>query len=38
MHAYGEEGVRFYTRQKSVMERWPVSAQRGAEFAMPTAR
>jgi len=37
MHAYGEEGVRFYTRQKSVMERWPVSAQRGAEFAMPTA-
>jgi len=37
MHAYGEEGVRFYTRQKSVMERWPVSAPRGAEFAMPTA-
>ncbi len=23
MHAYGEEGVRFYTRQKSVMQRWP---------------
>ncbi|MGZ5217068.1 MAG: CoA-acylating methylmalonate-semialdehyde dehydrogenase, partial [Caldimonas sp.] len=21
-HAYGEEGVRFYTRQKSVMQRW----------------
>ena len=38
MHAYGEEGVRFYTRQKSVMERWPVSAREGAEFAMPTAR
>ena len=22
-HAYGEEGVRFYTRYKSVMQRWP---------------
>jgi len=21
-HAYGEEGVRFYTRQKSIMQRW----------------
>ena len=37
-HAYGEEGVRFYTRQKSVMQRWPDSIARGAEFAMPTAR
>ncbi|HEX3845058.1 MAG TPA: CoA-acylating methylmalonate-semialdehyde dehydrogenase, partial [Steroidobacteraceae bacterium] len=27
MHAYGEEGVRFYTRQKSIMQRWPVSAR-----------
>ncbi|MCX7264013.1 MAG: CoA-acylating methylmalonate-semialdehyde dehydrogenase [Burkholderiales bacterium] len=23
MHAYGEEGVRFYTKQKSIMQRWP---------------
>jgi malonate-semialdehyde dehydrogenase (acetylating)/methylmalonate-semialdehyde dehydrogenase len=38
MHAYGEEGVRFYTRQKSIMERWPASTREGAEFAMPTAR
>ncbi|MBX3634623.1 MAG: CoA-acylating methylmalonate-semialdehyde dehydrogenase [Rubrivivax sp.] len=38
MHAYGEEGVRFYTRQKSVMQRWPDSTPKGAEFAMPTAR
>ena len=37
-HAYGEEGVRFYTRQKSIMQRWPASAREGAEFAMPTAR
>ncbi|HEX7640260.1 MAG TPA: CoA-acylating methylmalonate-semialdehyde dehydrogenase [Burkholderiaceae bacterium] len=35
-HAYGEEGVRFYTKQKSVMQRWPASIAKGAEFAMPT--
>jgi malonate-semialdehyde dehydrogenase (acetylating)/methylmalonate-semialdehyde dehydrogenase len=38
MHAYGEEGVRFYTRQKSVMQRWPASIAKGAEFAMPVAK
>ena len=38
MHTYGEEGVRFYTRQKSIMQRWPDSTRQGAEFAMPTAR
>ena len=36
MHAYGEEGVRFYTKQKSIMQRWPESIGKGAEFAMPT--
>jgi malonate-semialdehyde dehydrogenase (acetylating)/methylmalonate-semialdehyde dehydrogenase len=38
MHAYGEEGVRFYTRQKSIMQRWPESTEKGAEFAMPTSK
>jgi len=38
MHAYGEEGVRFYTKQKSVMQRWSSSAPKGAEFAMPTSK
>ena len=38
MHAYGEEGVRFYTRQKSVMQRWPSSTPKGAEFTMPTSK
>lgn len=37
-HAYGEEGVRFYTRQKSIMQRWPESTAKGAEFAMPTVK
>jgi malonate-semialdehyde dehydrogenase (acetylating)/methylmalonate-semialdehyde dehydrogenase len=36
-HAYGEEGIRFYTRYKSVMQRWPDSIAKGAEFSMPTA-
>ena len=38
LHAYGEEGVRFYTRQKSVMQRWPESTPKGAEFVMPTSK
>ena len=38
MHAYGTEGVRFYTKQKSIMQRWPESTPKGAEFAMPTAK
>ncbi|HEV7633430.1 MAG TPA: CoA-acylating methylmalonate-semialdehyde dehydrogenase [Steroidobacteraceae bacterium] len=37
-HAYGEEGVRFYTRQKSVMQRWPDGAGNGADFGMPVSR
>jgi len=37
-HAYGEEGIRFYSRYKSVMQRWPDSITKGAEFSMPTAK
>jgi malonate-semialdehyde dehydrogenase (acetylating)/methylmalonate-semialdehyde dehydrogenase len=37
-HAYGEEGVRFYTRYKSIMQRWPDSISKGAEFTMPVAK
>ncbi len=36
MHSYGEEGVRFYTRQKSIMQRWPENISKGNEFNMPT--
>ncbi len=38
MHAYGEEGVRFYTKQKSIMQRWPESIGKGAEFVMPVSK
>ncbi|MGM0856295.1 MAG: CoA-acylating methylmalonate-semialdehyde dehydrogenase [Pseudomonadota bacterium] len=37
-HAYGEEGVRFYTKQKSIMQRWSDSIDGGADFVMPTAK
>ncbi len=37
-HAYGEEGMRFYSRYKSVMQRWPDSIAKGPEFSMPTAQ
>jgi malonate-semialdehyde dehydrogenase (acetylating) / methylmalonate-semialdehyde dehydrogenase len=34
-HAYGDEALRFYTRYKSVMQRWPEGSGRGPEFTMP---
>lgn len=34
-HIYGPEGVRFYTRVKAVMQRWPDSISKGAEFSFP---
>jgi malonate-semialdehyde dehydrogenase (acetylating)/methylmalonate-semialdehyde dehydrogenase len=35
-HAYGEEAVRFYTRYKSVMQRWPdPGSTKGPQFMMP---
>jgi malonate-semialdehyde dehydrogenase (acetylating) / methylmalonate-semialdehyde dehydrogenase len=35
-HVYGQEGVRFYTRQKSILQRWPNRPAGGADFLMPT--
>ena len=37
-HIYGEEGIRFYTRYKSIMQRWPETIDKGAEFTMPVAK
>ena len=36
MSIYGPEGVRFYTRLKTVTSRWPTGIRSGAEFSMPT--
>ncbi len=34
---YGPDGTRFYTRRKTVTQRWPTSEVReGAVFSMPT--
>jgi len=36
-HAHGPEGVRFYTRQKAITQRWLASdVAAGAQFSMPT--
>ncbi len=37
-HIHGAEGVRFYTRLKTVTSRWPTGIRAGAEFTMPTMR
>lgn len=37
-HIYGQEGLQFYTRYKSVMQRWPDNTISGPEFTMPTAK
>jgi malonate-semialdehyde dehydrogenase (acetylating)/methylmalonate-semialdehyde dehydrogenase len=36
LHVHGPDGVRFYTRLKTVTSRWPTSASEGAQFVMPT--
>ena len=35
---YGMEGVRYYTRLKTVTARWPAGIRSGAEYVMPTMR
>tara|TARA_R110001583_G_scaffold9433_3_gene44749 strand:- start:9175 stop:10692 length:1518 start_codon:yes stop_codon:yes gene_type:complete len=37
LHAYGPDGVRFYTKRKTITQRWPSSGVReGASFAFPS--
>jgi malonate-semialdehyde dehydrogenase (acetylating) / methylmalonate-semialdehyde dehydrogenase len=38
MAVYGSEGVRFYTRLKTMTARWPMGVRTGAEYVMPTMR
>ncbi len=37
-HMHGPEGIRFYTRLKTITTRWPTGIRAGAEFVMPTMR
>jgi malonate-semialdehyde dehydrogenase (acetylating)/methylmalonate-semialdehyde dehydrogenase len=38
MAVHGMEGVRFYTRLKTVTARWPAGVRTAAEYVMPTMR
>ena len=39
LHAYGPDSVRFYTKRKTITQRWPSAGVReGASFAMPTMK
>ncbi|PMR70278.1 CoA-acylating methylmalonate-semialdehyde dehydrogenase [Halomonas heilongjiangensis] len=35
-HLHGPEGVRFYTRLKTITSRWPTGIRAGADYVMPT--
>ncbi|MDF9434128.1 CoA-acylating methylmalonate-semialdehyde dehydrogenase [Chromohalobacter israelensis] len=38
LHMYGPDGVRFFTRMKSVTRRWPSGIHSTADFSMPTMK
>jgi malonate-semialdehyde dehydrogenase (acetylating)/methylmalonate-semialdehyde dehydrogenase len=38
LHVHGPDGVRFYTRLKTVTSRWPSGARSGSDFVMPTMK
>lgn len=38
LHMHGEEGVRFFTRLKTMTARWPDSEQSQADFLIPVGR
>ncbi|MCB1969669.1 MAG: CoA-acylating methylmalonate-semialdehyde dehydrogenase [Geminicoccaceae bacterium] len=35
-HMHGQEGIRFYTRLKTITTRWPTGVRSDPEFVMPT--
>jgi malonate-semialdehyde dehydrogenase (acetylating)/methylmalonate-semialdehyde dehydrogenase len=37
-HMHGPEGIRFYTKLKTITTRWPTGIRAGADFVMPTMR
>ena len=38
LHIHGTDGVRFYTRMKTMTARWPTGIRKGSEFSMPTMK
>ena len=37
-HMHGMEGVRFYTKLKTITGRWPTGSRQGVEFNIPTVK
>jgi malonate-semialdehyde dehydrogenase (acetylating)/methylmalonate-semialdehyde dehydrogenase len=37
LYAYGPDAVRFYTRRKTITQRWPDDTQDKAQFSFPTS-
>jgi malonate-semialdehyde dehydrogenase (acetylating)/methylmalonate-semialdehyde dehydrogenase len=35
-HMHGMEGIRFYTKMKTITSRWPGGIRAGADFSIPT--
>ena len=38
LHVHGADGVRFYTRLKTVTSRWPTGIRAGSDYVMPTMK
>jgi malonate-semialdehyde dehydrogenase (acetylating)/methylmalonate-semialdehyde dehydrogenase len=38
LHMHGPDGVRFYTRMKTITARWPTGIRSGTEFTMPVMK
>ncbi len=38
LNMHGPDGVRFFTRMKTVTRRWPTGIRAGADFSMPTMK
>ena len=38
LHVHGADGVRFYTKMKTITSRWPSGIRKGTNFSMPTMK
>ncbi len=38
LHMHGQDGVRFYSRQKAITARWPTGIRHDTEFVIPTMK
>jgi malonate-semialdehyde dehydrogenase (acetylating)/methylmalonate-semialdehyde dehydrogenase len=38
LNQHGPDSVRFYTKTKTITQRWPSGTKEGAEFSIPTMK